>query len=73
MFNIRRVLSNKLVHAQKTNQAFRLQTPYTISTPGSFFTEDNSNYLNTTNLATLSYSTVKENEALENFIATGSN
>jgi hypothetical protein len=73
MFNIRKVLSNKIVHAQKSNQVFKLQTAYTISTPGSFFTEESSNYLNTTNLATLSYSTAKENEALAEFIANGTN
>ena len=73
MFNIRKVINNQIVHAQKKNKAFKLVTPYTIATPGSFFTEDSNNYLNPSTLAIISYNTVKEIEALEQFVANTSN
>lgn len=73
MFNIRKVLSNRLVHSQKKNKAFKLVTQYTISTPASFYTEDSNNYINPSTLALLSYSTAKEVEALEQFVANSSN
>lgn len=71
MFNLRKALSNRLIHAPSSS--YRLVLPCAIQDTGSFLLGSGASLENQSNLITISYSILKENEALDTLIESTSN